>query len=268
MKKTRPLVVVCLSDIHCGSIVGLMPPKFVLNSGNLLTHGTNMAQRWLWSCWTSVWKEIYAIIGGDPFLLALNGDLTEGVHHGGKELVAQKTREHIEIAAEVLWPHVKRAAAVRLTEGTECHTNDAEHELCKIWGKGSCKAHQWWEINGLVYNMTHHIGVTSRAYLEASAMSIEMGNAILNQVRAGHRPADIFLRGHRHCGGTFDDGKTMLAVTPAWQMLTRHGRKVVPNSIPRPGAIVVDHRRQHHGRIPAVHKLFFSPPQDEIETIR
>jgi hypothetical protein len=267
MKKKRPLVTVCLSDVHCGSIVGLMPPEFVLDSGNVLRHGKNAAQRWLWSCWLDVWDEINAILDGDPFVLALNGDMTEGVHHGGKELVAQKSREHAQIAAEVLFPHVEAAAVVKLTEGTECHTHDAEHDLVKIWDKGTCRPWQWWEMNGVTYNMAHHIGVTSRAYLEAGAMSIEMGNAILNQVRAGHRTADIFLRGHRHCGGAFDDGRTMLAVTPAWQMLTRHGRKVVPNSIPRPGAIVLDHRGQRPGRLPAVHKLFFNPPQDEIEKV-
>lgn len=114
----------------------------MLNSGNVLTHGKNAAQKWLWSCWREVWKEINAILNGDPFVLALNGDMTEGVHHGGKELIAQKTREHLQIAAEVLAPHVDRASAVKLSEGTECHTNDAEHELCKIWDKGDCKAWQ------------------------------------------------------------------------------------------------------------------------------
>lgn len=262
-----PEIVVGVSDIHCGSINGLMPPEFTLDSGNVLTHGKNIAQAWLWKCWGEAWAEVYDIVGDDPFVLALNGDLTEGVHHGGKELIAQKTREHVQIAREVLHPHVERAAFVKLTEGTECHTHDSEHDLTAIWGKGDCKATQWWEMNGLVYNMTHHIGVTSRAYLEASAFSIEMGNALLNQLRAGHRTADIFLRGHRHCGGVFNDGRTMLAITPAWQMLTRHGRKVVPNSIPRPGIVVFDHRNQRPGRLPAVHNILFNPPQDDIDPL-
>ena len=265
----KPRITVNVSDPHCGSIVGLMPPVFVGDDGNFLTHGKNYAQKWLWKTWESVWEEVYAIVGKDPFVLTVNGDVREGVHHGGRELIAQKNREHTRMAFEVLLPHAKRAARVRLSEGTECHSQDAEHDVAvMLRGEGidaQCKSKWLFEINGILYDMTHHIGTTSRAYLEATTFSVTMGNAMLNQLRSEHRTARLFLRGHRHCGGAFTDGHGMLCVTPAWQMLTRHGRKVVPDSIPRPGIIVLDHRNQKPGRVPACHTFFVNPPQDEIE---
>ena len=111
------------------------------------------------------------------------------------------------------------------------------------------KALEKWlvEINGCLIDATHHMPTTTRAYLEAGAMSIVLGNARVNAIRAGHQPAQIYLRGHRHCGGVFSDGAGMLAVTGAFQMLTRFGYKVVPDSIPRPSIIVLDWRGKRPG---------------------
>lgn len=265
-KSKKPLVAVNLSDIHCGSIFGLMPPSFESDAGNVVTHGNNHHQAWLWEKWEEFWREADAIIAGDPFALFLNGDMTEGVHHGTAEIVATKRREHFRIAEQVLSPKVKRAAVTYLSEGTECHTNDMEHDLCKVMSTITKEARSKWlvSMNGVIIDMTHHIGTTSRAYLEATAMSVTMGNAILNQVRAKHQTARVFLRGHRHCGGHFSDGHGTLAISPGWQFLTRHGRKVVPDSIPRPGGQILDFRNKAPGRLPAIHDIFYDPPQEDI----
>jgi hypothetical protein len=105
---------------------------------------------------------------------------------------------------------------------------------------------------------------TSRAYLEASAMSILMGNARNNSIRSGHRVADIYLRGHRHCGGFYTDNAGMFGVTGGWQFLTRHGHKVVTDSIPRPSILILDFRGKKPGELPIHQSITFNPPQDEI----
>lgn len=262
----RAEVGIVLSDIHCGSIFGLMPPTFEVDAGNFITHGNNYCQIWLWQKWEEFWAEAMDILRGDSFNLFLNGDMTEGVHHGTQEIVAAKKREHWRIAKEVLEPKTKLALNTYFTEGTECHTNDMEHDLAKVLNGAEGKAKPKWlvEMNGIIIDMTHHIGTTSRSYLEATAFSVGMGNAMLNQVRSGHKVARLFFRGHRHCGGYYSDGHGGLAITPGWQFLTRHGRKVVPDSVPRPGGTIFDFRGVKEGRLPAVHNIFFEPPQDEI----
>jgi hypothetical protein len=261
-------ILIDLSDIHCGSTLGLMPPRFETNAGNWVTHGNNLHQIWLWEKWQEFWREADAIINGEPFVLLLNGDMTEGVHHGTTEIVAAKKREHWQIAHAVLEPITKRAAATLFVAGTECHTNDMEDDLAKVLKGHELKAKDKWlfEINGCLCDAAHHTGVTSRAYLEATAFSVTMGNAVLNQVRSEHRSAKVFLRGHRHCGGVFTDGAHMAVVTPGWQFLTRHGWKVVPDSVPRPGGVILDWRNVRHGKLPVSHQIFFNPPQDEIAT--
>ena len=262
----KPLLAVVLSDIHCGSTHGLMPPEFEFDDGSVISHGKNFHQAWLWSKWEECWAEMLRVIDGDKFILCLNGDMTEGVHHGTTEIVAAKRAEHFRIAEFVLRKWVRKAQRTYFSEGTECHTNEMETDLARALGGVGNRAKPKWifEMNGLLVDMTHHIGVTSRAYLEATAMSVNMGNAILNQVRSGHDHARVFLRGHRHCGGHFSDGHGTVVITPGWQFLTRHGRKVVPDSIPRPGAHILDFRGKKPGRSPAVHEFFYAPPQEEI----
>lgn len=98
-------------------------------------------------------------------------------------------------------------------------------------------------------------------------MSILMGNARINCIRAGHEVPQVFLRAHRHCGGVFSDGGGMFGVTGAWQLLTRHGFKVVPDSIPRPSILILDWRGKKSGELPTPHHIFFNPPQHHVTEI-
>jgi hypothetical protein len=95
-------------------------------------------------------------------------------------------------------------------------------------------------------------------------LSIVLGNARLNAVRAGHPPAQVFLRAHRHCGGVYSDGSGMMCVTGGWQFLTRHGHKVVGDAIPRPSVLILDWRGKPDGALPTPHHIYFNPPAPEI----
>jgi hypothetical protein len=133
-------------------------------------------------------------------------------------------------------------------------------------GAASGKAKDKWLIRvaGTLIDATHHVGTTSRAYLEASAMSINMGNARLNYATNGHEIPKVFLRGHRHVPGYFTDGAGLFAITGAWQALTRYGHKVVPDSMCRPCIYVLDWRGLPDNSIPRVHEIQYKPKQQEI----
>jgi hypothetical protein len=170
------------------------------------------------------------------------------------------------MAAEALKPLTSKAAATFVVKGTECHTHDVESYLARLIGARDEVAREKWLINihGCAIDATHHIGATSRAYLEASALSITLGNARLNSVRAGHPVAQVYLRGHRHCGGVYSDGSGMIGVTGGWQFLTRHGHKVVPDSIPRPSLLILDWRGKPQGALPTPHHIFYNPPAPKV----
>ena len=95
-------------------------------------------------------------------------------------------------------------------------------------------------------------------------MSIVLSNARLQAARAGHPLSRVFLRGHRHVGGHYSDGDCLMVITGAFQMLTRYGFKIVPDSIPRPSVAVLDWRGRPDGALPIVHNLQYSPPPPEV----
>ena len=57
-KLSRPRLLVVVSDLHCGSNVGLMPPDSEIIGGNTIGFGSNHHQRWLWECWQDAQKQV------------------------------------------------------------------------------------------------------------------------------------------------------------------------------------------------------------------
>ena len=264
-KKTELLVVV--SDLHCGSHVALAPPETETHTGNVVGFGKNIHQEWLWENWLEMVKKVGSICNGDRAALVVNGDATEGAHHrNNAELVASEIEVHATMAKECLTPLLDICHKSYVVKGTECHTRDMESYLAKLIEAEGCSAKDKWllDFSGCLVDAAHHMGTSSRSYLEASLLSITMGNANLNYVRAGHRVPSVYLRAHRHCHGVYSDGKSMIAVTGAWQWLTRHGHKVVQTSIPRPSAVVMDWRGRPSGALPHCHEIIFNTPQHEI----
>ncbi len=268
MKPIELLIVA--SDIHCGSDVGLAPPETKTSKGNIISFGDNIHQEWLWAMWVEGCARVKQIIGKSSAALLVNGDATEGVHHrNDSALLMSSIEAHTKMAHVCLSPLAKLCQKKFVTLGTECHTLEMEHLLAEKLGAETGRAKDKWHfsIKGCEIDAAHHMSVTGRAYLEASAMSILMGNARNNYVRSGHSVPKVFLRGHRHCGGFFNDGAGIWGVTGGWQFLTRHGHKVVTDSIPRPTIMVLDWRDVKHGGLPFIHQIVFDPPPHEITEI-
>jgi hypothetical protein len=266
-KAGKPLICVVLSDIHCGSDVGLLPEKVELTDGQTIGHGTNPWQKWMWAEWLKMLEWVNEVVDGAPFTLLLNGDMIEGIHHRSDEVVAAKIVEHCTIATVALKPLVDAATDVLCTRGTECHVRDLESFLMCQMGRG--KAHDFiqFDLNGVLCDARHHMPVTGRLHLEASALGILAANNRSNAVRSGHKPARVFLRGHRHVPGYFSDGESLTVVTGGWQGLTRHGKKVVTDSIPRPSCAILDARHSQPGQLPAIYQQVSNPPQALVANI-
>ena len=200
---------------------------------------------------------------GDEAIALLNGDATEGIHHRTTEVTAATIHEHAQNALQCLEPWHGLASRWLVTMGTECHTHAIEKDIAKELGS---EARDKWlfRVNGCLIDAAHHVGTTKRSYLEGSAFSIEMGNARVNYARCNQEVPKVFLRGHRHCHGWFSDGHGAMGITGAWQFLTRHGKKVVTDSIPRPSILVLDWRGCKPGELPIAKEFVATPPQDEI----
>jgi hypothetical protein len=252
---------VVVSDLHCGSSVGLWPEGFECSTGNSIHFGKNLHQRWLWDCWQDANEKAIAHFKGRSFVLIVNGDCIEGRHHGTTEIVVSKNIDHAAAATECLRKLSANAEKTYFTAGTECHVGDFEQVICSELQGVWCGDKGLIEINGTLLDVAHHMPTSARAYLEAGAMSISLGNARLNYARVGQRVPKVFLRGHRHTGGYYSDGHALFLVTPAWQLLTRYGHKVVGDSICRPGLAILDWDATPDGGLPSTQLLTYGPEE-------
>ena len=206
---------------------------------------------------------------GRPFVLLINGDLIEGDHPGTKQLVSNHEGHHTEIAIACLEPICELAHETIITKGTECHTGDYEryiaHRLKAVNWQGT-RAHDFVRIDhgGVDICATHHVGTTSRKYLEASIPWISAQNQRLESLASDWTPPDIIIYSHRHRANESRDGNSMVVVTQPWQMLTRHGNKAVPGALTQPGCAILDWDnpyRDPESKLPDVYLHNYSLPQ-------
>lgn len=242
--KDRPLIL-CISDIHVGSTIGLLGSSTTTREG--IEVKPNKFQKWLYSNWEACLKDFDAYRGKRSFVLVLVGDMVEGIHHGGRQTWSNDPIDHAAAAVMLLRPLAQKASKTFLAVGTECHTRNDEGAIGKELQAEICPdtGHHAWDtvsidVEGQLVQFRHHMPTTSRVYLEAGAMSIVLGNTQLSYQRAKQRVPDIIVSGHRHREGVYYDSEAMFCVCPAWQGLTRHGHKVVPGALPRPGFLVLD----------------------------
>lgn len=257
--KTKAKVIVLLSDLHIGSVVGLWPEKFTANEGFPI--GQNQLQEWLWKCWIDCNQWIAKTVGNDEYELVLNGDLVEGIHHRTTQVMSADVSDQTTACLQVLEPVVTKAARLHVIKGTECHTRNDEIRMGRVLGASKNPEngqHAWdsldIEVNGTLFNFAHHISTTARSYLEASAHSINLGNISHTRARVGKRVPMVICRAHRHRHGIWTDGNQISAITGAWQGLTRHGYKVVPDAVIEPSCIIFDARNTDKGDLPTFHQ--------------
>lgn len=263
---SSPLLNLVISDTHCGSDVGLLPPEVFLDDGHNVGYGRNRRQEFLWKSWEDMQKRFSDMAGKDPYILTLNGDLIEGIHHRSDEVVAAKMAEHLTIARVALAPLVNRAKKVIVTKGTQCHTGDWELVFCKEFGLEPAKDVQQYTVHGCMVDARHHMPTTSRKHLEAGMLSIVMADTISQMVRARHPVPGVFLRAHRHTPGDYCDMENAICVTGAWQYLTRYGHNKVTGAIPRFASYVLDWREEEYGALPVRRFFKYDPPHEVLHS--
>ena len=263
MIKSKARLLLQISDLHIGSTVGLWPEGFTANEGYLI--GQNKFQKWLWKCWLDMQDWVDRVTDGDSFDLVVNGDLVEGIHHRSLQVMSPDVGDQTAAVDSVASRLVKNAESIHIIKGTECHTRNDEVRLGRAMGASldPMTGQNAWdsldiELHGTLYNFAHHISATARTYLEAGAHSISLGNISHSRARSGKRVPLVVGRAHRHRHGVWNDGNQISAICGAWQGLTRHGYKVVPDAICQPSAIIYDARTTDKGDLPLVHQRVYT----------
>jgi hypothetical protein len=273
MKQPPIRLIFVLSDLHCGSTLGLLPPGLTTME-DAQPMMQNEWQKWLWACWGRAMKWQAKIAAGSPYALILNGDLTEGIHHRSTQVVSGDPTDHAAIAKELLKPLVAGAAKVYVVKGTECHTHSAEvaigeaigAELNADTGKRAFDR-LYLDACGVRCVFRHHIGTSIRMALEATQLSVMLVEEVAEAVKNGEIPPRIVGCAHRHKYGYYSNGRTMCIASPPWQGLTRHAHKVVSQARTQPGIYALDWRGIQDGELPIHHHRIYVTPAAKANTL-
>lgn len=219
--------ILIVSDYHCGHLVGLTPPAWQLNERNdaglcrKRREKFAAVQRACWDFYSSNVKK-----HGPYDIMLINGDLIDGdgYRSGGTEQITTDRVEQAEMAVVAARVGVSKKTRVACTFGTASHTGQAEdfealaaHDL-----NASIGSHEWYDINGCIIDMKHHLGSSGVPHGRHTAVAKErLWNIMWNEAEMAPK-SNVFIRSHVHfhnyAGGPGWVGMT----TPALQ---GHGSK-------------------------------------------
>lgn len=249
--------VVVVSDLHAGSKLGLCTPDGAQMDEDTL-YLPSTAQKKVWAYWEEFWGDwVPEVCHGEPFILVVNGDCLDGDHHNTTSTITNNLTYQRRLAEKILKPVVdhRMCAGYYHIRGTEAHSGQSgtdEEQVAASLGAipNSQGQHARWElwlkmkVNDALIHCTHHIGCSSTAAGEATAVIKELVNAYTEAGRWRAQPPDVCVRSHRHqCSEVRLPtalGYGISFVTPAWQLATpfrwRLGNKA---SMPQFGGSII-----------------------------
>jgi hypothetical protein len=240
-----------VSDLHIGSSLGLCDGKGMdLGEGGIYL--PSKLQQEVYRAWVSFfeWVENESI-GAESTTLVINGDSVDGFHHNTVALATNNIEVQEHAAIELLRPVVKKFDNFYMTRGTEAHVQasaqseeriaQALHAIPSEDGQ-----HSWWQlwldVDGVIFNIAHHIGTTSSSAYESSAVMRELVAALVEAGQWGQHLPDVLVRSHRHrcieLGIPGGRGKIQAVVTPGWQLRTPFVERIDRMRLPHIGGLL------------------------------
>lgn len=187
---------ISIADPHCGHLVGLTPPEFS-------PPPINERAKKFWRVRKELWEFFQESV--DEFRpydsLIVNGDAIEGKgeRSGGTELITSDRKGQVDIAKAVI--EFIKAPKVRIVYGTPAHVGreeDWEDVLDAMLKFSDIGAHEWFEINGKVFDVKHKVGSSQIPHGRLTPIAREI---LWNREWSsrGEQPkADVLLRAHNH----------------------------------------------------------------------
>ncbi len=280
---SRTVVLGVCSDLHCGSTIGLCPETGIeLDDGG--SYEASPGQRWLWSEWRRGWEHVQRIAEREDADLGVivNGDATDGNHHGTTQILSGAEGIHIRVATESLRvPLALSPKWVWIVRGTETHVGksggleegmavalDREgHPVQRDVNTGRWSSfHLRLDIHGKLLDFRHHGRMGQRAHTRPGYVHLYAHDIWAEYALRGETPPDLAVRSHFH---TYEDTgpphptrhKTRVVQMPAYQLATAFIYRIAAEGTADIGLIAVVIRPD--GTI-EVHPHVTSPSRGEV----
>lgn len=256
---------IIISDLHCGCQYGLCPPRPIpLDGGGKYIPSALQGKVWQW--WRKMWDEwIPQVTREEEFALVINGDTTDGRHHGSVTQISQNIHDQFNIAREILEPFAEKVnGRFFMIRGTEAHTGvsgENEEMLADVLGaipdsSGNHARYELWlrlvNETGPLAHIMHHIGTAGSTAYEPTALAREYSIECEESGRWGNPLPDFVVRSHRHRFSKVEfptqRGYGESITTPGWQLKTPFTWKIAGGrmSLPQFGGILIRKGDEEH----------------------
>lgn len=251
-EQNNKIAVVVISDLHVGSTSGLCPEDGIALDGDDRYYPSRFVKE-MYRVWNLFWPWVNITCEGiKNRSLVINGDLVDGCHHNTVAVATSNISIQEKAAVDILKPVCKHFDRIFVTRGTEAHVGpsaqsdeniakDIGAEIDEDTGKYS-RWQVWLDCDGFIFNIAHHIGVTSSAAYESSAVMREMVAALVEAGQWNQQMPDMIVRSHRHrfitIGIPSANGRIQAVVTPGWQLRTPYIERIDRMRLPHVGGVV------------------------------
>jgi hypothetical protein len=231
-----------MGDFHCGHECGLTPPRWQFTPEGDSEDWTKREkyaklQQEAWD-----WYE-EAIQSYGPFdIVVVNGDAIDGCGYrsGGTELIVRDRLEQAKMATECIDLAINPKTDLYLIYGTPYHTGHAEDYEAKIASTFEERgvnvkvgAHEWIDMNGVMFDFKHHVGSSSVPHGRHTAISKELLWSRLWSDSGMQPRTDVLCRSHVHyfqyCGDT--DGGLRMTLPALQCMGSKYGSRLCSGKV-------------------------------------
>lgn len=184
-----------IGDLHCGSMVGLTHPTWMISKDR---------NKEMYQIQKELWDEYIEAIDyfGNVDVLVVNGDAIDGkgIKAGGTEQITTDMIEQAEMAVSAI--ELIKAKQIFFTFGTPYHTcgksgEDFDGLVAKQF-KASIKAEQTLNIDGVKYNIRHKVASSSSPNNRSSIVGKHRLWDTLEAEREDSESANVYIRSHVH----------------------------------------------------------------------
>ncbi len=272
-------VLAVVSDLHCGSTVGLCSPDPVeLDDGG--TWSPSPAQRWLHKNWLEFIERVRKAKRDSGLTVLFNGDLTDGDHHGTPQIITRDPNVQLYVLKKVVQPLVDLMDRAIVVRGTEAHVGKGasmeesfarwlHKEGVEIPKDVTSRMYSHWHFHGTILgklvDAAHHGRMGQRPWTKSGVVGNLAAQIVMEYANRREDPPVLAFRSHYHTHhDTHDNFVTRLIQTPAWQLHTAFAHKVVPEVLSDIGGLIVVFET---GKDPVVESVIFKPSRSKTVRI-
>lgn len=257
MDENDACIVVHVSDLHCGSTIGLFPRgALTLDDGG--TYTGSDAQGWLWDRWEAVWHRLEAMltVRPRPWYLHLNGDIIDGDHHNTYQIVSRHPLAELDISRACLaLPLRLKPEGIVIVRGTEVHVGrgaSGEESLAKALHEAGHPVirhptgpYSWWhflgEFGGVLMDLAHHGRMGGTPWTAGNAVVRQAAEIFFEYAKDQTRHPDLAFRSHFHRhADSYRAQPVRVIQTPAFQLASSYVRAKHVNTLADIGGIITE----------------------------